>query len=41
MSEFKELTTGRLDASKAMAAGTLRFKGDPEQLIAFGALLGG
>jgi predicted lipid carrier protein YhbT len=41
VSEFSDLTTGKLDTSAAIAAGKMRFSGDPDQLIAFGALLGG
>ena len=41
VTEFSDLTSGKLDASAAIAAGKMRFSGDPEQLIAFGALLGG
>lgn len=41
VSEFTDLTSGKLDASAAIAAGKMRFSGNPEQLIAFGALLGG
>lgn len=41
VAEFKDLTTGKLDTAAAMQSGKVRFTGDPDQLVAFGALLGG
>ena len=39
--EFKDLTAGKLDAGAAVKDGKMRFSGDPAQLVALGALLGG
>lgn len=39
--EFRALTTGSLDAAKAMQEGRVRFRGNPEQLIQLGHLLAG
>lgn len=39
--EFADLTAGKLDAGAAVKNGKMRFSGDPGQLVALGALLGG
>lgn len=39
--EFRQLTTGALDAGKAMQEGRVRFRGNPDQLIQLGHLLAG
>jgi putative sterol carrier protein len=39
--EFNDLTAGKLDAGAAVKDGKMRFSGDPAQLVALGALLGG
>lgn len=36
--EFRSMTRGNLDADAAFESGKLRFNGDPEQLVALGAL---
>jgi len=41
ITEFKDMQNGKLDAAAAMKAGTLRFRGNPEQLVTLGQLLSG
>lgn len=41
IAEFSAMTKGTLDAAKAVKEGTMRFSGDPDQLVSLGALLGG